>query len=493
MMIIYENFEKLLGLTPLDGVMFAFTILVLVGILVFGLDDLFIDLVALVCQLKPRKLTPKNLAALHLTPQKRLAIMIANWHEDQILERMIHGNLGRIDYQNYEIFLGVYPNDPKTLLAAKKLSHSYMNVHVVINSQSGPSSKGQMLNQIVSHILAFELKHRVLFDILLLQDSEDIIHPLALKLINFKMETNDFVQTPVFCLPTSWKDLTRGTYIDEFAESHTRDLLVRNFLGGGVPSAGVGTAMSRLFVAEVLKIQNNLLLKEDTLTEDYHLGLLAHRLGYESEFVCCYRQKNGYRDFIATREYFPSSVGASVRQRTRWTLGIAIQGYLNLKWSSLSQVRGRLFENYFLWRDRRGLLNAPLLICSYILSLGYSAYYLLHGHWPSFIKNNQGLAILFGLSLFFMLNRLLQRVRIVYSVYGIEAVSMVLLRWVLANFINTWASFKALRQHLSSLRTGESPKWIKTEHELPEMFGVEAMNKEMEMEVDMIERRAEVI
>ncbi|MCB9025522.1 MAG: phage adsorption protein NrfB [Bdellovibrionaceae bacterium] len=475
----------------LDTLLFSLTVVVLCVIIIFALDDLFIDLVALVCGLKPKKLSNQDLKNIHGEAQRRVAIMIANWHEDEIIERMIHGNIDRIDYHNYHIFLGVYPNDIKTLEAATRLSLTYLNVHVVVNTRLGPTSKGQLLNQIVHQILAFEYTKNILFDILLLQDSEDLIHPLALKLINFKMLENDFLQTPVFCLPCSWRDFTRGTYIDEFAESHTRNLLVRSYLGGGIPSAGVGTAMSRLFVAEMLKIQNYQLLNEDTLTEDYHLGILAHRLGYDSEFVCYYTQEQGEKDYIATREYFPSSIKSSVMQKSRWTLGICVQGYLNLKWSPLISYRKKFFENYFLWRDRRGLVNAPVLLSSYILTLFYFFHYLVLSTWPSFLQDYLWIDILFAWSLFFMLNRLFQRARLVQSVYGFEAILFILPRWFLGNYINTLASFKALRQSLSSLRTGEKPAWIKTEHELPSLFGLESA-QEKRLSSDGPDRRAEV-
>jgi adsorption protein B len=446
----------------------SLTSVTLLTIFLFGLDDLFIDIVAFVCRLGPHELKPRDLAALHQRAQGRIAIMIANWHEDEIIERMINGNIGRIDYQNYDFFLGVYPNDKKTILAVERLKKSHHNVHMVVNSKDGPTSKGQMLNEIVNYVRATEIRHGVFFDVLLLHDSEDIIHPLSLKLINLKMEKKDFLQTPVFSLPTAWSEFTRGTYIDEFAESHTRDMLVRSYLKAGVPSAGVGTAMSRLFVSDLLQIQDNLLMKEDTLTEDYHLGLMAHRLGYESEFICCYKKTGRGREFIATREYFPASVQTSIRQKTRWTLGICIQGANNLKWS-----QGWL-ENYFLWRDRRGLINAPILVSSYLLTLSFAIYYLFQNKWPGFIENNQIIATLFVLSFAFMFNRLFQRVRIVRALYGAELALLAPVRWVLANIINTMAAFRAINQQIVSLKTGEKPKWVKTTHELPKMFGQES-------------------
>ncbi len=445
---------------------FALTILISGCVTIFCIDDLFIDFIALFKNLKPIKISKKDLQGLHGLSQKKIAIMIANWHEEEILERMIAGNAQSIDYTNYEFFLGVYPNDQATLEVALKIKQSYQNVNVIINSEDGPTSKGQMLNQIVNFIRQKEIETRAIYDVLMLHDSEDIIHPLSLKLINSKMIENDFVQIPVFSLPTSVFELTRCTYIDEFTESHTKDMLVRSYFKAGVPSAGVGTAMSRLFVAEMLSLQNNQLMKEDTLTEDYHLGIMAHRLGYRSEFVSYYTHINNQIDHIATREYFPSRIETSVRQKTRWTLGISLQGYDNLKWGKT------LSENYFLWRDRRGLINSPLLIVNYFLFVCLVSFYFVNKTWPNFVLQSDSIQALFVFNFFCMCTKIIQRLRLVGALNGYRFTLLIPVRWLLANYINSMASIHAFRTYRSSQRKGIKPKWVKTVHELPIGFGL---------------------
>lgn len=445
--------------------------LTIFAMVVFCFDDLFIDYISLIFNLKPKKISADQLTKMHSSPQKRIAIMIANWHEADIIERMIHGNVGGIDYINYDVFLGVYPNDQDTLLAAKRLEAYYHHIHVVINSKDGPTSKGQMLNEITNHILAKEIIDKNIYDIFLLQDSEDIIHPLSLKLINHEMQRVDFLQTPVFSLPTKWFDLTRAIYIDEFTESHTKDMLVRDHLKAGIPSAGVGTAMSHLFVSEIRQYQNGQLLKEDTLTEDYHLGIMAKRLGYASKFVCAYVEKDKFTDYIATREYFPSSIKTSIRQKTRWTLGISFQGYKNLKWSS------SLAENYFLWRDRRSFVNSLVLILSYTLTISYLGYYLFYDHWPLILTDDFVLLSLLQLNFYLMAIRLIQRFRLVAKLNSYSLALFIPLRWILANFINTTASIKAFSNYYESAKSGKRLQWAKTTHELPEMFGATVIVK----------------
>ncbi|MES2802486.1 MAG: glycosyltransferase [Bdellovibrionota bacterium] len=453
----------------MENTWMIFSYFIIFTVLLFCFDDLFIDFIAIVFNLKPKAISMDQLSKMHNMPQKRIAIMIANWHEADIIERMIHGNIGRVDYSNYDIFLGVYPNDVETVVAAQRLEVAYSLVHVVINSKNGPTSKGQMLNEIVQYITATEIREKKFYDIFMLHDSEDIIHPLSLKLVNDEMEEVDFLQTPVFSLPTRWTDLTRAIYIDEFTESHTKDMLVRSFLKGGVPSAGVGTAMSHLVVSEVKQLHNGQLLKEDTLTEDYHLGLMAQRLGYESKFVCSYLQKKNRLDYIATREYFPALTSTSIRQKTRWTLGISFQGYANLKWSKT------LTENYFLWRDRRSFLNAIILVLSYALTVSYVGYYLISGDWPKFLTSDHVLLGVLSLNFYFMAIRLVQRYRLVFELNGFKLTLLIPVRWLLANYINTLASFKAFKTYRESIRTGTRPQWVKTAHELPTFFGATPM------------------
>lgn len=453
----------------MENLWMIFSYVIIFAVLIFSFDDLFIDFIALVFRLKPKQLSEQELGLMHSMPQKRIAIMIANWHEADIIERMVHGNLGRIDYLNYDFFLGVYPNDPETVAAAKRLESIYSMVKVVVNSKPGPTSKGQMLNEIVHFITALEVQSKKFYDVFMLQDSEDIIHALSLKQVNVEMEEVDFLQTPVFSLPTKWNDLTRAVYIDEFTECHTKDMLVRSFLKGGVPSAGVGTAMSHLFVSEIQLLQKGELLKEDTLTEDYHLGLMAHRLGYDSKFVCSYHKKKHATDYIATREYFPASTSTSIRQKTRWTLGISFQGYDNLKWSKT------ISENYFLWRDRRSFLNSILVLCSYILTVSYVAYYLINGRWPEFLGEDKVLYAALTTNFYLMAIRLVQRFRLVNELNGLSLAILVPVRWVLANYINTMASFKAYKVNRNSKKTGTRPQWVKTTHELPTTFGAAAV------------------
>ncbi len=440
------------------------------------LDDFFVDLLALITGAKPRQMTKAEFAVMTNLPQKKMAIMIANWHESEVLERMVTGNVRGIDYQNYQILLGVYPNDTETLEAARNAERKIPNVKVIVNSKNGPTSKGQMINEMVTFIDSYNKSEgAVPYDLIITHDAEDIIHKYALKLINLRAETYDFIQIPVFSLPTPLKELTAGIYIDEFTDSHTKNMLVRDRCNGGVPSAGVGTAVATKVVTRLLRLQNGQFLKEDTLTEDYFLGMTCYDLGIRSNFAAEYMsytdKETGrtIRDYIATREFFPQRIKASVKQKTRWTMGICLQGY-----EQESLQNKSFFGGYFLWRDRKGLWCAPLFVSSLVFTVFFMGAYFQTGYWPEldYTEMNVWFIRLMWANLILSGVRLAERIGLVNEVYGLGVASLVPVRWLLGNFINNAATFNAVYKWISSKISGEMPKWAKTDHIIPVGFGM---------------------
>ncbi len=78
-------------------------------------------------------------------------------------------------------------------------------------------------------------------------------------------------------------------------------------------------------------LSSNQIFDPASLTEDYVNGLRLFRLGCTQTFVPLPRG-SGTPDLVATREYFPRSWRAALRQRTRWVTGIALQGWQQFGW-----------------------------------------------------------------------------------------------------------------------------------------------------------------
>ncbi len=444
----------------------VFALLTLLGVLAFTLDDFFLDAAGIIAGVGPVQLTPNELKGLAVLTEKRFAILVANWKEEDVIEAMVRGNLSRIRYENYSIFLGVYPNDLPTFDAAKRLESLYPQVTVVVNERPGPTTKGQLLNFMIRQILESEQASGFTYEAFLLHDSEDLIHPLSLRLMNRELDQADFVQIPVFSLLTPYTELTAGSYADEFAEAHLKSLMAREVLGAAVPSAGVGTAVSRNLVRAFLAMTQGSLLSEETVTEDYQLGLLAGRLGFRTHFACVYVMNEGKRDFIATREFFPHQVKTSIRQKTRWVVGIAFQGWKNLGWGQSAS------ERYFLWRDRRGPLNGVLIVASTLLLAGFAAHWAILHRFPD-VAYYSAFSFLFWVNFAQMVWRMILRVRHTSMVYGLAFGLMAPLRWPLANYINCVAAWCAYRTFRDSQKRGRAIAWVKTQHRLPVGFGQE--------------------
>ncbi len=435
----------------------ALSLLVII-MAVLTLDDLFIDVCAFVLKVKPTRLNPQQFENI---PQKKIAIMIANWHEDEVIQQMITGNNRAIQYNEHHFFLGVYPNDTKTLQAVQELEKTFSNVHAVLNTKNGPTSKGQMLNEIVESILVYEQQEQCLFDLFMIHDSEDIIHPLSLKVMNMHAENWDYIQIPIFSLNRDTMDFTAGTYMDEFAEMHTKELLVRNAVGAAIPSAGVGTCINRRLLAHIQNINGGTFLRPDSLTEDYILGWQSPLGGFRCQFACnTVKNDLGYEEIIATKEYFPSKFWQSVRQKTRWTIGIAFQGKRILRWAPT------LRDNYFLMRDRRGPLNSLITFASLVVVLGASLFSSLEISSFEF-----WLIALTAFNFVGLVIRYAQRLRFYSKVYGSSPAHLVLIRWPVAILINALAALRAFYQFYLSELGLRKLKWSKTQHTLPKEFG----------------------
>jgi bacteriophage N4 adsorption protein B len=223
---------------------------ILVIFFLSGADDLFIDL-NFICRSLFRRffVLPKHkrlsIDDLRAVPEQPVAVMVPAWDESAVIRRMLENTLRILEYSNYHVFVGTYPNDPDTAHEVDSICGSFPNVHRTVCPKDGPTNKADCLNWIYQGIRVFEKENDIAFEIFLMEDCEDIVHPLSLKLFNRLIPRKDMVQLPVFPLETQWYNFTSGHYIDEFAENHSKDLWVRERLAKGIPAAGVGCAFSR--------------------------------------------------------------------------------------------------------------------------------------------------------------------------------------------------------------------------------------------------------
>ena len=168
-------------------------------------------------------------------PEKPLAIMVPAWNEVGVVGEMARLAASTIDYENYQIFVGTYPNDPQTQADVDAVCLHYPNVHKVVCARPGPTSKADCLNNIIDALLRFQQDAGIEFAGFILHDAEDVISPMELRLFNYLLPNKDMIQIPVYPYAPEWKGFTAGHYVDEFAENHGKDVIVREALTGQVP------------------------------------------------------------------------------------------------------------------------------------------------------------------------------------------------------------------------------------------------------------------
>jgi bacteriophage N4 adsorption protein B len=444
-----------MALEVLDGVARLVAGVTGTGILVNVLDDLFVDAHYFVRRLDRRSSRVLSEQALRTVTPKRVAIMLPAWKEADVIEQMLEHNVAKIDYprDRYDIFCGTYQNDPETQLRVDAAARRLSNVRKVVVPHDGPTSKADCLNCIYQGIVLAEQQTSRRYDILLMHDAEDVVHPLALRLYSLLIPPNEFVQTPVFSLPLPGRRLVSGTYIDEFAEHHLKDMRVREAIGGLVPSAGVGSAFSRDAFEKLAAEHGQQPFNVESLTEDYEIGLKLRLSNRKAHFAChtieYVEGKKRREEFIATREYFPADFHASVRQRSRWILGIALQTWGQIGW------RGALSVLYCLWRDRKAVVTNALLLSAYALALyfaGRAVVAHLTGTAWSFEKvvpAGSPLAWVLAFNVGGAVWRIGMKARFVGRLYGPLHALLTVPRLLLGNVIGILATTRAVGQYLA--------------------------------------------
>ena len=453
--------------------------------LVSGIDDFFIDLYyigrSLIRAATVRRKHPVlEEEELRRAREKPVAIMVPAWDESAVIGRMLTNTLSSVDYGNYEIFVGIYPNDEATAREIERVQERADNVHVIVCPNPGPTSKADCLNWIYHGIREYEREHDREFDVFVMHDAEDIVHPLSMRLFNYLIPRKGMVQLPVFPLEVPWWHLTAGHYIDDFAENHQKELVAREFLSGEVPSAGTGCAFSRAALRRIEKEGQGELFNTETVTEDYDFGIRLSRLGLKAVFV---KQgllrvrtrrnaagrliKSVRRELIATRERFPDRFWEAVRQKSRWTVGIVMQGWRSVGW------RGVLRHDYMLFRDRKGVVTAIANVLAYVVVVGFVFVLLWSAlgpgyRYPPLVEPG---SLLWGMLLvvtFFMVWRALVRMYFVNRVYGWRQALLVPPRLVWGNLINFVAASRAIWIYGRHLVTKEPIAWDATAHSYPQ-------------------------
>jgi len=466
----------------LNEIFVILTIIVSVSFLLSGIDDFFIDAFYWLRLLYRKvflrqKIRPIRQQVLCGIPEKWTAIWIPAWHEEKVIGKMIAHTMESINYRKFDIFVGTYPNDQPTQDAVDAARERFPQVEKIVCPNPGPTNKADCLNWVFQGMLLAEQRKGIHYGIVVMHDSEDIVHPLELKLFNWLIPRKDMVQLPVIPLERPARFWTAGTYLDEFAENHLKDLLVRERLAKSIPSAGVGTAINRAVLDEMAALRNNQLFNINTLTEDYEFGAgfsSLKRTGILAQFSVTRTQTvlRGWwrkrkkirvvRERVAVREFFPDQFRLAIRQKSRWVLGISLQGWKHLGWPSGGWVK------YMFYRDRKALYANVVNALGYFILLYWLTGAILHG-WgrgPSLVRSQWVWDVVLA-DTFLMVHRLVQRFVAVVRISGWGQAFLSIPRSVVGNAINFVATLQATLQFFRAERSGLRVEWKKTDHVFP--------------------------
>lgn len=469
-----------------------------VGIFIGSLDDAFIDL----CYWARRiyrwvavapKHKPLRIEQLREKEESYLAIMVPAWQEHDVIAKMVENTVATMDYRNYVIFIGTYQNDAQTTAEADRMVRRFPSVvKRATVPNDGPTCKADCLNWIAQSVFLYEQQNNIKFAGLVIHDSEDVIHPLEFRMFNYLVARKDLIQMPVLSLERGWYDWIGATYMDDFAEWHEKEMVVRESINGLVPGSGVSTCYSRRAIQMLADQNSNQPFNTDTLTEDYDLSFRLKKLGTSQVFVRfpvvhTVRRKSLFtgREYqvdvnstIATREYFPSTLRAAYRQRARWILGVAFQGWQQMGW------KGDLAAKYLYFRDRKSIVSPFIGVLAYFTAGSFLAIWLLrllgleYMRFPDFVETRNWLFYVYIVNFWLYGSRVAHRAYFVSLEHGIVQGILSIPRMVVGSVINLFAVSRAWKVFVTHLITGKRIAWDKTQHYYPNIEALKRLRRQ---------------
>lgn len=420
-----------------------------------SLDELGIDLLWVWLRLTGRVRTGSAPADSDARLRGVAAVLVPAWQEAAVVGAMLTHTLKSWPHADLRVYAGCYRNDPATLSAMVTAARD-PRLRIVVHDCDGPTTKADCLNRLYAALIDDETRGGFRARSVILHDAEDMVHPAALALLDRALDDADFVQLPVRPEPQAGSRWIAGHYCDEFAKSHGKAMVVRDWLGVGLPSAGVGCAFSRTSIEAIAARRGTAEpFAAECLTEDYECGLLVGQIGGAAKFL---RMRDADGQLVATREFFPAGLGSSVRQKTRWMHGIAFQGWDRLGWDA------RPLELWMRLRDRRAPLTALVLASAYAL-LVISPLLLIAAQLGLYRPQpvDPLLKLLLGGNLAALFWRCLLRGVFTAHEYSLDEGIMAVLRMPLANVIAIMAGRRAMTAYLASLYNGQVT-WDHTVH-----------------------------
>ncbi len=412
------------------------------------------------------------------------AIFIPAWREADVIGEMLNGC--KRAWMNstiaHRIYVGCYPNDNDTIAQVIEAAKFNPNISLILCKNDGPTTKADCLNQLWRAMLRDELKQGIKAKSVILHDAEDRPHADSLAIFDRLICKNDIVQLPVIPIAAPGSQLVSGHYCDEFCESHGKAMVVREAIGAAIPLAGVGCAIERNCLGRWALNKNGLPFAGDSVTEDYELGI---QIGSAGRGAIMVRMKDKDGQLIGTSSYFPTSLDAAIKQKSRWVMGIALSGWDRLGWATerseqpITHERRsastkkyplrlpfNMGENWMRLRDRRGIFSALTICFAYILAVLSGILFIAqYAGYFNFEPLSENMQFMILCSSLLMLWRLFMRSAFLYYHYGFVQACYALPRMITSNIIAILAARRAVILYYKYC-FGGTMIWEKTQHDI---------------------------
>jgi cellulose synthase/poly-beta-1,6-N-acetylglucosamine synthase-like glycosyltransferase len=280
--------------------------------------------------------TPGSLAASRLEADGRptacsFSLIVPARHEEAVLQTTL-SRLVRGDHPDFEVLVVVGDDDPGTREVAERMAGRYPGRLKVVVDDRRPKSKPKALNAALPHCSGA---------ITGVFDAEDDVHPALLRRVDqcFQATEADIVQAGVQLMNFRSHWFTVHNVLEYYFWFRSR--LHVHARQGFIPLGG-NTVFIRTAILRAVSGW------ADCLAEDCEIGVRLSALGARTAVF--------YEPELVTREECPATVGAFVRQRTRWN-----QGYLQT-----------LARGY--WRRlplRQRMLGLYILASPYVMALAW--------------------------------------------------------------------------------------------------------------------------
>lgn len=498
-----ESILSIIGIIQFELMVFC-----VIWFLIGGIDDLLVDIIwmfrtgyrrlTIYRHKKPMKSpefinsdTASKFGPISEPDHKNFhAIFIAAWQEADVIGNMLSGceNAWMNGDVMHRIYVGCYPNDSATTAQVINAAKTNPNISLVLCRENGPTTKGDCLNNLWRAMLRDELNLGLKAKSIILHDAEDRPHADSLAIFDRLIGRYDIVQLPVIPIAVPGSPIISGHYCDEFCESHGKAMVVREALGAALPLAGVGCAIERNCLGRFASRQNALPFNGDSVTEDYELGL---HIGSSGRGAIMVRMNDVDGNLVGTRSCFPSRLDDAIRQKSRWTLGIALSGWDRLGWaiSAQNSCRGNrlkafsgierrsispkkyglklpanIGENWMRLRDRRAIFSAFTICCAYISMLLFVI--LLFAQYAGLYQISPLSSVMQNLILitsFMLLWRVVMRSAFLYYQYGWRHAWLAIPRMIISNVISILSARRAAIIYVKHC-FGASIIWDKTRH-----------------------------